>query len=545
MIKKTAVLLSAVCALCPLGAAAVDINESIKIDYENYSVTLTAENGSAAQPIGLYLTDEDGNTAAFMQKSPDENGKAEFSFGIEEEFAGKTLSLRISQLGEKTAQSTLYITKKAEVEAWLAGYKTIKTPSGLEAHTAPYIYSVLKNELNIDDYENYKDRLFDILNNFNGDYKTVSELAADIKKSIAAVKINELAMPQLKVFLEDEETKKLLSVDFSVPEKAYDAFLLYRSDKSKMESVKASGALFSTPYEAVCALKEVSCIAEINAAKASEMKNVLDAYSDIIEKASPGFSALMKRYTAPAGRGLANGNFASIKAIVKKLEASIEETEKESGSTGSGGSDGGGSVKTTYKGADAAPSPEIISETGFSDMDGYDWAEEAVDELVKRKIVNGKTKTSFAPGSEVTREEFVKMAVLLFDIFDSEAETDFSDVANSAWYYKYVASAVKNSIVTGKTEECFGTGENITKQDIVTVLGRALEKRGAAFSESGTTVSDLGEASDYAKTYIEKFCGSGIVKGTESGRFEPLKCATRAESAVIIYNVLKFIQGIQ
>ena len=61
MIKKTAVLLSAVCALCPLGAAAVDINESIKIDYENYSVTLTAENGSAAQPIGLYLTDEDGN----------------------------------------------------------------------------------------------------------------------------------------------------------------------------------------------------------------------------------------------------------------------------------------------------------------------------------------------------------------------------------------------------------------------------------------------------------------------------------------------------
>ena len=60
---------------------------------------------------------------------------------------------------------------------------------------------------------------------------------------------------------------------------------------------------------------------------------------------------------------------------------------------------------------------EPIREKGsFSDVSGEHWAKEAVEALADKGIISGFGDGSFKPDNNVTREEFVKMAVVAFGI---------------------------------------------------------------------------------------------------------------------------------
>ena len=56
-------------------------------------------------------------------------------------------------------------------------------------------------------------------------------------------------------------------------------------------------------------------------------------------------------------------------------------------------------------------------------------------------VINGKTKTEFAPNDNVTREEFVKMIILLADINVEHGEFAFDDVVEGEWYYTPIKAA--------------------------------------------------------------------------------------------------------
>ena len=65
-------------------------------------------------------------------------------------------------------------------------------------------------------------------------------------------------------------------------------------------------------------------------------------------------------------------------------------------------------------------------------------------------IISGYGDGTFRPLNNVNREEFLKMAMLAFDIKISDnAVCDFADVSESEWYYKYISSAVGCGIISG------------------------------------------------------------------------------------------------
>ena len=174
----------------------------------------------------------------------------------------------------------------------------------------------------------------------------------------------------------------------------------------------------------------------------------------------------------------------------------------------------------------------------FSDIANYPWASEAIEGLYYAGIINGMEEGIFNPSGSVTREQFCKMVVQLFNVLDYESISAFNDVDANAWYAPYISSAIKSGYVQGQSADYFGIGESIMRQDMATILYRALGSQGKA---TVLSFNDNDKIADYAKDAIAEFVGLGIINGYEDGTFNPRGTATRAEAAKVIWGVYQLI----
>lgn len=223
----------------------------------------------------------------------------------------------------------------------------------------------------------------------------------------------------------------------------------------------------------------------------------------------------------------------------------------EAGGIGYGSSVvGSGDVVFSYQAGAYNPFPEHIEteqtsvyssnqNISFKDLGGYEWAETAINKLVENYIVSGVTNTEFEPGRTITREEFVKMITSGLRLTGADAVVTFGDVKEDDWFYAYVGAAQRANIVNGDTENNFGVGQNITRQDAAVMVSRALTASGAQL-ELGENVefTDADDISDYAKSAVTELARAGIINGMADGRFAPHNSITRAEAAQMLYGFL-------
>ena len=174
----------------------------------------------------------------------------------------------------------------------------------------------------------------------------------------------------------------------------------------------------------------------------------------------------------------------------------------------------------------------------FNDIDKYDWAKEAIEGLYYAGIINGMEEGVFNPAGKVTREQFCKMAVQLFGVLEYETNTNFVDVDENAWYAQYINSAIRAGYVQGQSDEYFGIGESIMRQDMATILFRGL---GSQNSAAELNFTDNDAIAPYAYNAISELVGLEILNGYEDGSFNPRGTATRAEAAKVIWGVYQIL----
>ena len=224
---------------------------------------------------------------------------------------------------------------------------------------------------------------------------------------------------------------------------------------------------------------------------------------------------------------------------------------RDSGS-GSGSGNGvgrtGSSTGGVYR-AQTEGNAEMISDisansddgqTVFEDVSNTYWAKEYIEGLYKFGIISGTGDRIFSPEKPVTREEFVKMLMLALD-YDRETQVNlgFKDVSNNDWFYPYVEQAVAKGIVKGVSEDTFGAGLPITREDLAVMVYRALADRDYKLNSTSSAISDAAEIADYAVNAVNALCETGVIQGDENGKFAPKDTATRAETAKIVYFILK------
>lgn len=267
----------------------------------------------------------------------------------------------------------------------------------------------------------------------------------------------------------------------------------------------------------------------------------IDEHSDYQKLSTSRKAKVLKKF--------ANADIAKPDEVVEFLEnaiaAVVKETSSSSGGGGGGGGNSGSSVVVNVTKEELKQNiPEPIDVTniaGFTDLDGYEWAKESVNALVKAGVVaEGEL---FRPDDSVTRAEFVKMLVCAAGLPDSNADCTFEDTSKDMWHYSYIASAYKNGVASGISDTLFGVGQDITRQEMAALAYRVLKVKNKEVSLADCDFSDNNSISDWAITAVYALKNAGIINGVSQTEFAPLKNATRAEAAVIISRLMAYING--
>lgn len=180
----------------------------------------------------------------------------------------------------------------------------------------------------------------------------------------------------------------------------------------------------------------------------------------------------------------------------------------------------------------------------FIDLSSHDWAASDIRMLAVRGIVNGVSPTAYAPGSAVTRADFLCLLVRAMGLSsEPDASAAFSDVPSGAYYADAVQTARTLGIANG-SDGAFHPKASITRQEMMALVQRALATEGLAGApdseEALSAYSDAELLADWAKAPAAALTAAGIIEGS-GGRLRPDGTLTRAEAAVLIARICRQI----
>ena len=176
--------------------------------------------------------------------------------------------------------------------------------------------------------------------------------------------------------------------------------------------------------------------------------------------------------------------------------------------------------------------------TDFRDFDKSAWYAEAVSAAVDNGLLYGKSATVIDPNGDMTRAEMAAIINRSFGCYNTADISQYKDVVKSKWYYKDVALAVQMGTYNGRSSSSMAPDSPITRQEAMTVVARALELDYDAYVKTDLSkFSDRDKISTWALPYVRAMVGADYIHGRTKG-LEPLDNITRAEFAQIFHNIV-------
>ncbi|MGI6679866.1 MAG: S-layer homology domain-containing protein [Dehalobacterium sp.] len=214
---------------------------------------------------------------------------------------------------------------------------------------------------------------------------------------------------------------------------------------------------------------------------------------------------------------------------------------KSGGDDSPGGSSG--STSGTVPGA-VTPTPQVpasVWQNDFTDVKTSDWFYEAVQFVVEKDLFKGIDANTFSPNSEMTRAMLV---TVLYRLDGSPAVTgtsSFRDVKNDAWYTNAVNWANGQSIVKGMGGGLFGTNDNVTREQLATILNNYAQYKGRDVNKTANlnAFSDASRISVWAQAAMQWANAEELITGRTETTLAPGGSATRAEVATILTRFIK------
>ncbi|MEK4286699.1 pectinesterase family protein [Paenibacillus sp. FSL P4-0502] len=181
------------------------------------------------------------------------------------------------------------------------------------------------------------------------------------------------------------------------------------------------------------------------------------------------------------------------------------------------------------------------AENSFKDIAGLGWAQNSIQALAARDILNGTGDHNFGPQLNVTRAQFLKMLMLALELEEGNAASTFKDVSLDAWYYSSVAAAQQLGIIQGRSDGTFGANETISREEMALMAYRAaqLAKLTVVEVDQPVNFNDAADVSAYAREAVQFMSGAKIIQGVGKDNFAPKANTTRAQAAVIVYRLFQ------
>ena len=178
--------------------------------------------------------------------------------------------------------------------------------------------------------------------------------------------------------------------------------------------------------------------------------------------------------------------------------------------------------------------------TNFTDVEENGWYHTGVDFMVKNGFMNGVADDAFDVDGNLTRAQLVTILYRIAGEPESTATNPFADVADGQWYTNAVIWAAENGIVKGVNTTTFAPNDQITREQIATILFRYAKAEKVEGKLAG--FPDAGKVSDYAADAmawaVEQSLINGISESDGKTYLAPQETATRAQIAVILMRYL-------
>lgn len=187
---------------------------------------------------------------------------------------------------------------------------------------------------------------------------------------------------------------------------------------------------------------------------------------------------------------------------------------------------------------------EVIAPTDmpYTDTEGH-WAANAIKFVYDKGLMKGESETIFAPNKTASR---AMIATILYRLAGSpavEGQASFGDVADGAWYADAVRWAELNKVVGGYADGNFGPNDNITREQLASILYRYAAANGENMNATAdlSSFADANGISEWARTALAWANAEGLITGKTGNIIDAKGYATRAEIAAILMRYLENI----
>ena len=195
--------------------------------------------------------------------------------------------------------------------------------------------------------------------------------------------------------------------------------------------------------------------------------------------------------------------------------------------------------------------PDDILITGadsFQDVEVGGWYREAVLYAKDNAFMNGTSAVTFDPFMTLTRAQFVTVLYNMeggSNLPKPDYTGKFVDVPENEWFTNPVMWAFKNGITSGVSENQFGTKNNITREQLATLLYQYAVFKGIDISTNNSefnNFTDTDQISDWAYEAMLWAVSNHVMNGKPAAEstyiLDPAGTATRAECAQMIMNFI-------
>ena len=179
----------------------------------------------------------------------------------------------------------------------------------------------------------------------------------------------------------------------------------------------------------------------------------------------------------------------------------------------------------------------------FTDITGH-WEADNILFAASRGLLSGTSDTTFSPDTGMTRGMFMTALGRLAGINPDSYQTGkFTDVKADAYYAPYVNWAAQTGIVEGVTDTTFAPDTNINREQMAVIMKNYAAKLGYDLPQTlkAVTFADNTQISSWAKDAVKSMQQAGILAGKNENKFDPKGTATRAEVATVLRRFVEIV----
>lgn len=175
---------------------------------------------------------------------------------------------------------------------------------------------------------------------------------------------------------------------------------------------------------------------------------------------------------------------------------------------------------------------------GMNDVETSPYKDEIL-KLLEEGILSGYPDGTFKPEGSITRGEFTKMIAKALKLEeDKESAKNFKDVKGK-WYEGYVGAVFKAGLMEGTSKTTFAPEKNVTREQMIVILIRGLKMEELAKEMSLELVFKDGDTvSPWAKDHIALANKIGLINGDGTISFNPKEYSDRQTVAKFTFELI-------